>query len=208
MKAGALCIVVLALVACAQAAEESPPDELGARSKGETLLPAGYGSLRQDDVAIRIQLPAILVRAIPLDESITRLLSPDSYRALRDLEQSRRAEIEQLAARHRVRSPSLWYISFFGLEPEARFSPMEIVITSTGRDFRPLDVVPLNAGFGGQRIRQRQVLGAIYLFDDGININLPLTMTVESVPNASWGAILRAVERERALVRSRAQAEH
>lgn len=209
MRPIALGLVALVMSCAPATQEEGPPDELGARSRQETLVPPGYGSLRQEEVAIRIQLPAVLVRAVPLDESITRLLSPDSYRALRDLERSRRAEIEQLAWRHRVRNPSLWYISFFGLEPEARFSPMEIVITSAGRDFRPLDVVPLSTGFGGQRIRQREVQSAIFLFDDGININLPLTMTVESVPNASWGGILRAVERERALVRSRSgQTEH
>ncbi|MGH7721055.1 MAG: hypothetical protein ACREON_19685 [Gemmatimonadaceae bacterium] len=189
---------------CAAGTPDGGADSVSPRTPEASLVPAGYGSLRQDDVAVRVQLSSVLVRAIPLDESIIRVLSPDSYRALRDIHQAKRAEIEQLATRHRVRVPSLWYISFFGLEPESRFSPMEIVINSSGRDFRPLDVAPLTTGFGGQRIRQREVQSAIYLFDDGININLPLTMTIEGVANSSWGGILRSVERERASIRSRA----
>jgi len=32
------------------------------------LLPPGFGSLRQDDIAIRVGLPSTQVRLIPLDE--------------------------------------------------------------------------------------------------------------------------------------------
>lgn len=170
------------------------------------MIPAGYGSMRQEDVAVRVLLPGVQVRLIPLDESVIRVLSPDSYRALRDLLEGSREEITRVASRYGVRAPSLWYASFFGLQPESRFSPMEVVIGSTGRDYRPLDLVPLSSGFWQQRIRQREVQTAIYVFEEGINVNQPLVITVESVRNTSWSAILRAVERERALVRSRATA--
>ncbi|HET7583592.1 MAG TPA: hypothetical protein VFK13_01735 [Gemmatimonadaceae bacterium] len=168
------------------------------------LVPAGYGSLRQDDIAVRIALPAVNVRALPLDESIIRVLSPDSYRSLRELRQANRAAIERIAARADVRSPGLWYVSFFGLEPDARFSPLEMVITSGGREHRALDLVPLSPGFGAQRLQQRETQSAIIVFDDGINVNQPLTISIEGVQNASWGGVLRSVERERSLIRTRA----
>ena len=59
-------------------------------------VPAGFGSLRQDDIAIRLEPQGLIVRAIPLDESVIRLLTPDSYRALRDLEESNRRAIESI----------------------------------------------------------------------------------------------------------------
>ena len=37
---------------------------------------------------------------------------------------------------------------------ETRFSPREFVITNVGRDFRPIDVIPLTPGFGEQRLRR------------------------------------------------------
>lgn len=171
---------------------------------GEGLVPPGFGSLRQDDIAVKIQLQAVQVRAIPLDESVIRLLSPDSYRALRELQQSKRAELSSLASRYNARNPAIWYISFYALEPDARFSPMEVVLQAGGRDFRPLDLVPLTNGFGEQRIKQREVQSALYIFEERISMDQPLTLTVEGVQNTSWSGILRAIERERAAVRSRA----
>ena len=175
------------------------------RGAGERV-PAGYGSLRQDDIALKVRLPQILVRIIPLDESVIRLLSPDSYRALRELRDGggRREQIGRSAARLGVQAPSLWYVSYFGLQPDARYSSGDIDIVSGGREFRPLEVIPLSAGFGSERVAQRGVQSAIYLFDHGIDTDHGLTVTVESVPTTSWGAIIPVIERERALVRSRA----
>ena len=208
-------LLALAIAACSSATQGTPAEQSGAApasvaegSASDTsvgLVPAGYGTLRQEEVAIRVQLPAILVRALPLDESVIRLLSPDSYGAMRDLVEARRDAIARLAARNNIRQPSLWYVAFYGLEPEARFSPREILIQSAGRDYRPVDVIPLTAGFGEQRLRQRETQSAILVFDEGINVNLPLTVTIEGVSDASWTRTLRAIERERAVIRSRVQ---
>ena len=170
------------------------------------LVPAGYGSLRQDDVSIRLSTRGVQVRAIPLEESIMRALAPDSYRALRDLLASRRGEIDRLAARNGVRRPSVWYVSFFGMEPDARFSPMELRITSAGRDYRPLEILPLSPGFGENRLAQRETQSALYVFEDGVDPEQPLTVAMGDERNATWQETLRRVERERALIRSRAAA--
>jgi hypothetical protein len=202
-------VVAFASLACASAPRSSAPDAPGdpTRSQQETSdLPIGFGTLRQEDLALRIQLPAVLVRAIPLDESVIRVLSPDSYRALHDLVASRQAELDEHARRYGVREPSLWYFSFYGVQPDARFSPEEVVITSAGRVFRPLSIVPLTTGFGEQRLEQRGVQTAIYVFDDGVDVNLPLVVTVQGIPSSGWDSNLRRIERERALVRSRAAA--
>lgn len=180
----------------------------GDDTSGTGLVPPGYGTLRQDDIAVRVQLVGgVTVRAIPLDEGLIRLLSPDSYRALRDLRGSRRAQIDSIAARTgRGTRVSVWYVSFFGVEQgEARFSPYEFIVTNAGRDFRPLDVLPITPGFGGQRLRQRETQSALYVFDGQLDVNQPLTVTVETTQSDAWSRdILQRVERERALVRSRA----
>ena len=168
------------------------------------LVPAGFGTLRQDDIAVMLQLPDVLVKLTPLDESVIRTLSPDSYRALRELAESRRAAITRLATQHGFQHGSVWYVSFYGLAPEARFSPLELTLTSTGRDFRPAEALPLSAGFGSQRLQPRETQSALYLFDDAVDVNQPLVASLGGQQNASWATILRTVERERALIRSRA----
>jgi len=178
---------------------------------GDTLdpnfVPAGFGSLRQDDIALKVAPSSGLqVRAIPLDERMIRLLSPDSYRALRELVLSKEAAIDAVKERNRLPSYSIWYVSFFALEQgETRFSPQEFIISNTGRDFRPLDVLPLTSGFGSFRLRQRDVQSALFIFDGQLDVNQPTTAMMEGIPSVTdWSRVMRDVERQRALVRSRA----
>jgi hypothetical protein len=171
---------------------------------GRASVPVGYGTLRQDDIAIRLEMPGLIVRAIPLDENLIRLLTPDSYRALRELQESNKQAIAAVSRRTGGRAPDLWYVSFYGVQPDVHFTPMDLVITSSGRDFRALEVLPLSSGFGEQRLKQRETQSAIYLFDEEIDLDQPLTVTFQNVRDDSWEQILTRVERERALVRARA----
>jgi hypothetical protein len=172
------------------------------------LVPPGFGTLRQDDITVGMALAGgVNVRVTPLDEGVIRLLSPDSYRALHEQVAGRSAQLRDIARRNGFDRYSVWRVSFFGTEQgEARFSPQEVIITSSGRDYRPLDLVPLTPGFGEQRVRQRETQDALYVFDGTLDVNQPqLTITVEGTPDQSWGgSVLPRIERERALVRSRA----
>lgn len=209
------CILTCALVlsACATV----PEGETGGggvatpvvMDQNATQVPAGFGTLRQDDIAIRLALPGGLqVRAAPMDESFIRLLSPDSYRAMRELLGSKQTEIERVQQRFRLPTYSYWVVNFFAQEQgETRFSPQEIVIRNVGRDFRPLDVVPLTPGFGEYRLRQRDTQSAIFVFDGQVDPNQPLSMLVETTESSGWQSVLQRVERERTLVRSRASAQ-
>ena len=180
---------------------------------GDTLdpnwVPVGFGTLRQDDLALKVS-PAtgLQVRAIPLDERVIRLLSPDSYRSLRELLTSKDRELLAVKERNRLPSYSIWYVSFFAQEQgETRFSPQEFIISNTGRDFRPLDMLPITPGFGEYRLRQRDVQSALLIFDGQLDVNQPLSALMESTPSATdWNRVIQRIERERSLVRSRAAA--
>lgn len=167
-------------------------------------IPTGYGSLRQDDIAIRLEPPGLIVRAIPLDEKVIRLLTPDSYRALRDLQDSNRRMIDNITRRSGGRLPDLWYVSFYGIEENARFTPMDLIITSAGQDFRPIDVIPLSTGFGEQQLRQRETQSAVYIYPGDIDVDHPLTVRFQGEQSVIWEQVLQRIERERALVRARA----
>ena len=198
-------IAIFVIIACAPPSGGGPtPVPVVEDTTATAAVPAGFGSLRQDDIAIRIEPQGLIVRAIPLDESIIRLLTPDSYRALRDLQESNRRTIEAIARRSGGRSPSVWYVSFYGREENVRFSPMELVITSAGQDFRPVDVIPLSTGFGEQRLRQRETQSAVYVYPGEIDIDHPLTVMFQGQQSVVWEQLLQRIERERALVRARA----
>jgi hypothetical protein len=202
-------LAVLALVtttACAQQGAPRPPVAAPRDSADPTMVPVGFGTLRQDDISVRVQLTGGLsVRALPLDESVIRVLSPDSYRALRDIMASRRTALDSLHRRFRLPRYSVWFVSFFAQEQgETRFSPLEFIITNTGRDFRPLDVVPLTPGFGEYRLRQREVQSALFVFDGQLDVNQPLSVIVETTEGGGWPDTLKRIDRERVLIRARA----
>jgi hypothetical protein len=177
---------------------------IAADTTGAGLVPPGFGALRQDDIAIKLQLSDVLVKLTPLEEGVIRTLSPDSYRALRELVESRRPALSRLATQHGLLRGSVWYVSFYGLAPEARFSPLELTVTSSGRDFRPVEVIPLSSGFGSQRLQPRETQSALYLFDDALEVDQPLTVSLSGQQSVTWASTLRTIERERALIRSRA----
>lgn len=175
-----------------------------ADTAGLALLPPGYGSLRQDDLSLHIDAGTVLIRALPMDEGLIRLLTPDSYRAMHDLREGSRTAIDAIAQRHGGRPVSVWFVSFYGVEPNARFTPGDIIITSGGRDFRPYDILALTVGFGENRLRQRETQSALFVFDGDVQVNQPLSLSYQGTVDDSWDQVLQAIERERAMVRARA----
>ncbi|HUF28259.1 MAG TPA: hypothetical protein VMM18_14880 [Gemmatimonadaceae bacterium] len=211
----ALGALVLTVAACASTSGSG--GEVAAQARADTafftldsthaqFVPAGFGSLRQDDIAIKLGLTGVQVRVLPLDETVLRLLAADSYRALHDLVENRRDELLTTARRYNLRNPSLWYVSFYGVQQDARFDPAELIISTSSRQLRPIDFIPLTSGFGERRLQQRETQSAIIIMEE-IDISQPVLVEMQGVRNNSWESTLRAIERERALVRSRASGE-
>jgi hypothetical protein len=180
-------------------------------SASSTLIPPNLGTLHQEDIAITIQQSAVRITAIPLDESVIRTLAPDSYRSLHATLENRRQQIIQRASIRGVRDPRVWYITFTGLTPDARFVPTDITVTSGGREFRPLDVIPLSSGFSEQRVQPRETQRGLLIFDDALDVSQPIVVTIGPDRNTDWStdrsdSILSRIEAERAQVRARASA--
>ena len=73
-------------------------------------------------------------------------------------------------------------------------------------DYRPVEVLPISSGFGEQRLQPRETQSALYLFDDALDVNQPLIVSMGTTQSNAWSTTtLRTIERERALIRSRAQ---
>lgn len=207
----ALVVGLLSTAACAT----SPAGGTGANASvpvtgvpeadtaGLAMLPPGFGSLRQDDISLHIDAGTVLVRALPIDESLIRLLTPDSYRALHDLKEGSRTQLDAIARRYGGRPVSVWLVSFYGVEPNARFTPGDLIVTSGGRDFRPYDILSLTVGFGENRLRQRETQSALYVYDGDVQVNQPMSISYAGSIDASWDQTLQTIERERTMVRAR-----
>ena len=196
-RSGGLAVVTVLALTTAQ-----PPDRLTAQDS----LPAGYGTLRRDDIAVRLTTDNLQIQVLPLDEQVIRLLAPDTYRSLTDFVARQRAAIDSLAAQAGVAHPSLVMVTFYGLVPQARFSPEDLNLASRGRLFRPVGIVPLSPRWSSNLLDAREQAVAIYLFDEGISFREDLTVSYQGLANDSWSRSLRSLDQERARVRARARA--
>ena len=181
-----------------------PPYRLTAQTPDP--LPAGYGTLKRDDIVVRFATDQIEIQFLPLEEQVIRLLAPDTYRPLHQLVQSRQTELAGAAQRAGVSRATLVMVTFFGLVPQARFTPEDVNVTSRGRLFRPVGIVPLSPTWSSQQLEARQQAVVLYLFEEGISFREALTVSYQGLSNDSWTRALRALDRERSRVLVRAQA--
>ena len=214
-RMGVACIAVLSAAALAlpgsglaqgggRAAAPARADT-ARRVERDQMIPAGFGTLRQDQIAIRVQTLGLTVSAIPLEEGVIRTLAPDSYRTLHAIRESKKAALEALRARNGLASVQAWYVTYFNVQQgDARFDAFDFLVHSVGQDFRPLDALPITPGFGDGRVAQRGQASAIYAFDPQIDLNQPLTVTSLGQQTTAWGdTMLPLIERERSMVWSR-----
>ncbi|HVT40614.1 MAG TPA: hypothetical protein VHE78_16340 [Gemmatimonadaceae bacterium] len=171
------------------------------------LIPPGFGTLRQDDVAIQVQNLGLLVKLVPLEESVIRTLAPDSYRALHTIRENKARQLDSIRTRLGLPGVQAWLVEFFNAQQgDARYDVMDILIRSSGRDFRPLDVLPVKPGFGDGRLAQRESRSAVYAFDPAIDLTQPITVTIGTQTSSAWNDIAQRIELERSFVWSRAGA--
>lgn len=172
----------------------------------QDTIPPGYGTLKRDDIVVRFATGTVEIQFLPLDEHVIRLLATDTYRSLTQLIVNRQDDITAAAERAGVTEPTLVLVTFYGLVPEARFNPEDVNVTSRGRLFRPVGIVPLSPTWGSYQLEARQQAVAIYLFERGISFRETLSVSYQGLTNEAWARSLRLLDQERSRVRARAQA--
>ena len=173
----------------------------------QDTIPTGYGSLRRDDIVVRFQTGTIEVQVLPLDEQVIRLLAPDTYRSLHQLVYSRFNDIAEAARRAGADQATLIMVTFLGVVSQARFNPEDLNITSRGRLFRPVGIVPLSPTWSSFQLDARQQAVAIYLFDPAISLREDMIVSYQGQSSSSWNNAIRRLDQERARVKARAQGD-
>jgi hypothetical protein len=170
----------------------------------QDTIPAGFGTLKRDDIVVRFATGTVEIQFLPLEEHVIRLLATDTYRSLTQLIENRRDDIAAAAERAGVSDPTLVLVTFYGLVPEARFNPEDVNVTSRGRLFRPVGIVSLSPTWGSYQLEARQQAVAIYLFERGISFRETLSVSYQGRSNEAWARALRLLDQERSRVRARA----
>lgn len=164
-----------------------------------------YGTLNQNDLALRVRNDDVEIRFIPLDPKVTRLLANDAFQSLRALVETRRRSIDSVASRAGVTEPGLALVSFFGLRSDTRFDPQTLTVRVRNRAFQPLGIIPINARFGSQQLDLREQASAIYLFEEDLPVDDSFSLSYGALISDDWQTKQPLIDRERARVSARAR---
>jgi hypothetical protein len=175
--------------------------EARAGSEG-TEVPAGFGTLRQDDVSIDLRHGELQIKITPLDESVTRTTAPDTYERLSALARGHHEIFEERTGS--ALPFQLFLVALFSEAVEVEFEPEDLNLVSRGLRFRPVDIRPITRAWDSRRVQPREVLMAIYAFPAQIDLDRELEVEFREIRSREWDRILGVVEAERARVRARA----
>lgn len=162
-------------------------------------IPIGFGSLKQDGVSLSIRTGALLVKVTPMNEAVIRLTAPDTWRRLHALKEAHKQELNKSMG-----DQDYFLVSFFSYEPDVTFQPQDIQLSHQGRTLRSTAIVPITTGWGKQRLAQQESQTAIYAFDGPIDYEQDITLQYGMDSATNWSDIIRALQDERAKVKSRA----
>lgn len=165
-------------------------------------IPAGLGTLKQDEFTMALRAEALLIKVTPMHESIIRLAAPDTYNRLYALRESR---IKDARDRSLNDSPDLFMVSFFSYQPDVTFQPEDLQIEHQGRLVRPSAILALTPSWGKGRLAQQEIATAIYVVTEPFNYELPIVVRYGTYENGEWQRIIPKLQVERGKVSGRAK---
>ncbi len=165
-------------------------------------VPKGHGRLSSDVIAVLLDAGTVQFRLTPLHEQIIELLKPDVYEPLHKLRVMMAPEITEAARRYGVSDPAVFYVTAYGQQDQAVFTPENISISNRSRYFRPIAIIPMSPQWSQYRLTQRETASAIFVFEEGIEVWEPMVIEYGAVISNQWAQVLPALERERAWVQS------
>jgi hypothetical protein len=165
------------------------------------LVPAGYGTLHEDEFTVALRSGPLLIKVTPLSEAVIRAAAPDTYNRLHRMAESRQAEAVRNA--RTTAGVELFKVTFYSYEPDVEYQPQDLQITHQGRQLRAAAILPLTPGFGRQRLAQQANQMAIYVFAAPFDYLLPITVRYNLDPSDAWGAVVPRLEVERAKILAR-----
>ncbi len=200
-----LLALALLLGACSLRTPSSPPGppgEAGFSPDSSRMVPPGFGTILQEDITLRLQGGALLIKVTPLEEWVIRLTAPDTYNRLSGLAQTHRERASRGSGSDGV---SLFLVSLFSYQPDVTYEPEDLLLVNRGLRYRPLGISPVTPSWGTQRLGQQETRMAVYAFEDGVELETDLEVEYKELRNDDWrDRILPLLRAELARARARA----
>lgn len=164
-------------------------------------IPAGLGTLRQEEISISLRRAEVEMQITPLSESVIRLTAPDTYDRLsalsRGLQEIFREETGSAVPFQ------LFLVSLYSEVVEATFEPSDLTLVNRGLRYRPVRIRPLSPGWDSRVLRPRQPLLAVYAFPGEIDLEQEIEVEYREVRSFDWERIIPIIGAEQSRLRGR-----
>ncbi len=164
-------------------------------------FPGGYGTLRQEEISMRLRRGELEVLVTPLAESVTRTTAPDTWERLSALAGTHRSSLRDRTGADAVQ---LFLVALYSEHQAVPFEPDDLTLVSRGLRFRPLEIRGLTPGWDRLRVGPRETLLAIYAFPDQVDLEREVEVEYQEVRSREWEQVLPVVQAERGRARARA----
>ena len=156
--------------------------------------PSLAGSLRQDQISVRMTAGALRIEVTPLAAWVLEAAAPDTRSRLARIVE---AHGPALARRESGAETTLFLVSFSSTQPGAEFQPDDLHMVSRGLRERPLSIRAITPGWGSQRLSQQATATAVYVYGGGLDLTRELTVEYRGVEDSSWASKVTVIEAER-----------
>ncbi len=185
------------------------PTAMPAQQQTDTAggdIPAGQGTVPLSQIQLQLQSNNLVIVFVPLDESVIRLLAPNSYRSLHALVQSYRTRIDSIAQYSGVQHPGLALVSFTGLEPNTPVNPELLTVTVHAQAVRPIGELAMSPSFSDRVLTVHQQVTAIFIFDRSLPVRESFTVSYLDGTSDDWQSRLSRLDDERTRILGRMHA--
>ncbi len=156
---------------------------------------ARSGSLRQDQISVRVAAGDLRIEVTPLAAWVLEATAPDTGKRLHRIARTYRPELARLS---REEEPTLFLVSFSSIRPGTNFQPEDLHLISRGLRTRPLAIRAISPGWGTGRLSQQTTSVAVYAYSGTVELSRDLTIAYQGAENSSWSASVTVIEAERA----------
>ncbi|HEX3928233.1 MAG TPA: hypothetical protein VHW65_09545 [Gemmatimonadales bacterium] len=184
-------LLTLVVVAPALAQQNADSIEL-------SQLPVGRGTVPLSNIQMQFRSNNLQIAFTPLNESVLRLLAPDSYRSLHGLLVSQQGKIDSIAHTNGIQDPGVAMVSLSALTANTRFDPELLTVSVHLQPDRPVGWIALGADFANQVLDARQQVTAIFVFAQRLPVNESFTVTYLDGASDDWQGRIQRLDQERA----------
>ena len=162
--------------------------------RGADPEPGRSGTLRQDEISVRMTVGDVRVELTPLAGWVLEAAAPDTRDRLTRIARTHASGLDRRTGDGEA---VLFLVTFSSRRPGAGFQPEDLHLVSRGLRERPLAIQPITPSWGSQRLGQQESAVAVYAYPASVDLSRDLVVSYQGEEDSSWSNIVSAVEAER-----------